>query len=230
MERKFVVYMHIFPNNKRYIGITCQDIKDRWKNGTGYGSDQPLIYNAIKKYGWENVKHIILFKDLTEEQAKKEEKKLIEQYNTFDDRYGYNMTLGGDGFLKYATEEEKEEVYQKRVEKAREYYQENKEKCKVRQKRYINNNHEKINQSKREYYRKNKEKIIQYHKKYYQENKDIINQKNKQYVEKNKEKTKEYQKKYREEHKEELKEYFKKRYRDKKKKGSESNGSNAKSL
>ena len=32
----YIVYMHISPNNKKYIGITCQSLKNRWRNGEGY--------------------------------------------------------------------------------------------------------------------------------------------------------------------------------------------------
>ena len=32
----YSVYMHITPNNKRYIGITKQKPKQRWTSGYGY--------------------------------------------------------------------------------------------------------------------------------------------------------------------------------------------------
>ena len=36
-EHKYAVYMHIFPNKKKYIGITGQKPKERWRvNGNGY--------------------------------------------------------------------------------------------------------------------------------------------------------------------------------------------------
>ena len=68
-EIKYCVYMHIFPNQKRYIGQTCQKPERRWNNnGSGYLGKrkngeykQPLIANAIQQYGWENIKHEILF-------------------------------------------------------------------------------------------------------------------------------------------------------------------------
>ena len=64
MENNYTVYMHIFPNNKRYIGITSMGVKNRWRKGKGYYKCQ-LIYKAIQKYGWENIKHEILYEDLT---------------------------------------------------------------------------------------------------------------------------------------------------------------------
>ena len=54
------VYMHTFPNGKVYIGITSQETERRWRSD-GYGyNKQGLIFNAICKYGWDNVDHKIL--------------------------------------------------------------------------------------------------------------------------------------------------------------------------
>ena len=74
----YTVYVHTFPNGKRYVGITCQDVKRRWRDGKGY--EGQVVYDAIIKYGWDNVKHEILFEGLTKEQAEEEEKALIKRY------------------------------------------------------------------------------------------------------------------------------------------------------
>lgn len=92
----YTVYMHINKiNKKKYIGITGQKPEDRWKNGTGYkiGSH---FRNAIEKYGWENFDHIIIYDNLTKEQACEIEIKLIKQYNTANRLYGYNNSTGGE--------------------------------------------------------------------------------------------------------------------------------------
>ena len=89
-----VVYIHIFPNGKRYVGLTMRDVKDRWKNGKGYQT-QKLVYNAILKYGWDNISHIVYECD-TESEMKYLERYLISFYNTTDHRYGYNITTGGE--------------------------------------------------------------------------------------------------------------------------------------
>lgn len=91
------MYVHINKsNNKKYVGITSNDPKTRWKNGYGY-SDKFPIGRAIRKYGWENFDHVILYNDLSETEAKEIEKQLIKQWNTKNDKYGYNLTDGGDG-------------------------------------------------------------------------------------------------------------------------------------
>ena len=78
-DKKYTVYKHIFPNDKIYIGITCNSPKTRWGN-QGYGYKNQLVGRAIKKYGWNNIEHIIIRKGLTKEEAKIAERKLIKKY------------------------------------------------------------------------------------------------------------------------------------------------------
>lgn len=95
MDRKYKVYEHICPNGKIYIGITQQEPRKRWKNGEGYKTQQ-LFYKAIKKYQWNNIEHIILFDNLTKEEAEQKEIELIRQYQSNNSQYGYNLDNGGN--------------------------------------------------------------------------------------------------------------------------------------
>lgn len=110
--KNWKVYVHTFPNNKKYFGITCRDDPNiRWQNGKGYGKDgQPVMYNAIQKYGWDNVKHEILFSGLSRKEAESKERELIALYKTNCKRYGYlygyNMTDGGEGTLGHKVSKE----------------------------------------------------------------------------------------------------------------------------
>ena len=104
----WTVYCHTTPSGKRYIGITSRKPEDRWKNGNGYKKGTAFRY-AIDKYDWNDIKHNILFDDLTEKEAKWLENYLICYYWTFvgfKDSMGYNMTLGGDGNVGYIPSEE----------------------------------------------------------------------------------------------------------------------------
>lgn len=92
----YKVYIHIFPNLKVYIGITKQKLNDRWKNGLGYKT-QTFMYKAINRYGWENIKHIVIRDNLTLEEAQAMEINLIKQYKSNQSKYGYNIANGGDG-------------------------------------------------------------------------------------------------------------------------------------
>lgn len=88
--------MHTAPNGKVYIGITCKTPTARWgAGGRGY-ERHPYFWSAIKKYGWENIKHDILQVGLTKEEACAKEIEYITKFNSNNPDYGYNMTCGGE--------------------------------------------------------------------------------------------------------------------------------------
>ncbi|MBR5586559.1 MAG: GIY-YIG nuclease family protein, partial [Clostridia bacterium] len=90
----YYVYMHIFPNGKRYIGVTSLKPELRWgANGCNYKNT--YMKNAIKKYGWNNIIHKIIACNLTQEEASDMEIALIKKYNSANRLYGYNISLGG---------------------------------------------------------------------------------------------------------------------------------------
>ena len=102
-DKSWGVYIYRSPSNKTYIGITCKTPENRWKNGNGYlrknkngEYKQPLIANAINKYGWSNFEHIIWAENLTQKQACVIEKMLIGLFKTNCNKYGYNIRDGGD--------------------------------------------------------------------------------------------------------------------------------------
>lgn len=93
-NKKYWVYIHTFPNGKKYVGLTTQkNVKRRWLGGDGYKGQ--LVYKPILKYGWKNIEHKI-YECETEAEMKYLERYLIAYYNTTDRRYGYNITDGGE--------------------------------------------------------------------------------------------------------------------------------------
>lgn len=95
-DRNYKVYMHTNKiNGKKYIGITMTEPKQRWGYGYGY-YNQKRFYNSIKKYGWNNFEHLVLFENLTKEEAETIEVELIKKYNTTDGKFGYNIDFGGN--------------------------------------------------------------------------------------------------------------------------------------
>lgn len=91
----YTVYMHVFPNDKVYIGITCKDVNRRWNtDGSGY-KNQIKMWRAIQKYGWDNIEHIIIAKNINIESAVHMEQELIELYDSTNKKHGYNTSLGG---------------------------------------------------------------------------------------------------------------------------------------
>lgn len=109
-EPNYTLYVHITPNNKYYIGVTCQKVDSRWQHdGVGY-KNQKLFYRAIQKYGWDNIQHIVILNNLTKDIACECEKYLIAKYDTTNPLKGYNNTCGGEGITGYKMTDEQVET------------------------------------------------------------------------------------------------------------------------
>ena len=198
MENNYSVYQHVTPDGLYYFGQT-NNIKRRWSsNGIQYKGTS--LYPYIEKFGWDNIKHIVLFKDQTRENALWIEDFLIETAR----EDGVCINQQRSGLVS------KEEGYQ------REYREQNKEQIKEQQKQYYERNKDKI----REYQEQNKDKINEQKRKYYERNKEKF----KEYREQNKEQIREYQRQYQREYKEQnkdkIREYnreYQREYRQRKK-------------
>lgn len=104
----YCVYVHINKiNGKIYVGQTIHGDgpNKRWESGSGYKSS-PHFWNAIQKYGWDNFEHEIVASNLTKEEADNFEILLIKELKTYDNNFGYNLTLGGGGLSGYSLSEE----------------------------------------------------------------------------------------------------------------------------
>ncbi len=110
--RSYTLYRHITPNNKNYIGITSQNVNTRWKSGHGY-KDNVLFWRAIKKYGWTNITHEILFENLTIDEAEAKEIEYIAHFKSNDRIFGYNISPGGK--LSFMSEQGKVKWREKNV-------------------------------------------------------------------------------------------------------------------
>ena len=91
---EYSVYMHKAPSGRVYIGLSCSPEK-RWNKGKGYIKN-PYFWRCIKKYGWDNIEHIILYEGLSLKEAKEKEVELISKYKSNNRKYGYNISGGGD--------------------------------------------------------------------------------------------------------------------------------------
>lgn len=104
-SRTWYIYCHTTPSGKRYIGKTCQKPERRWLNGKGYVNNA-YFTRAIEKYGWDNIKHVVLCTVSSEEYANYLEQWFIEKYDTFNSEHGFNLTRGGDGGLGHRVSKE----------------------------------------------------------------------------------------------------------------------------
>ena len=89
----FIVYMHTLAG-KSYIGQTCQPLHQRTKRDFSGYKDQAYWWNAIQKYGYENIKTEVLYSNLSHAEADRYESLCIDRYNTIRP-YGYNLQGGG---------------------------------------------------------------------------------------------------------------------------------------
>lgn len=94
-KNNYCVYKHTAPDGRIYIGITGNDPKKRWNNGSGYRTNS-YFTRCIKKYGWDNFEHSILFDKLTKKEAQKIEIELIKKYKCNNRKFGFNITAGGE--------------------------------------------------------------------------------------------------------------------------------------
>ena len=80
------VYMHTFPNGKKYVGV-CKCCEDRWNNGNGYANN-PKMYEDILKYGWDKIEHKVIVELTDSSLAYIVEKVLIQELDLI--KNGYN--------------------------------------------------------------------------------------------------------------------------------------------
>ena len=81
-------------NGKGYIGIT-NDYKKRWANHKCNNNPTMAIAKAIKKYGVENFKFVVLLSNIPLEEIDDKEIEYIKKYHTHVSENGYNISKGG---------------------------------------------------------------------------------------------------------------------------------------
>jgi len=84
-NKPYYIYIHTCPNYKCYVGLS-KNPKQRWNKGKGYKENKEF-YNAIKFYGWDNIKHEIVAETYYGWIARKIEKMLISKYKKYGKSY-----------------------------------------------------------------------------------------------------------------------------------------------
>ena len=89
------VYMHRNKiNGKVYIGCTKKPLSQRYDNGNGY-KKCTRFWSDICLFGFDAFEHILLQDDLSEDEAKTLEEKLVDAFDAMNPDRGYNMRKGG---------------------------------------------------------------------------------------------------------------------------------------
>lgn len=132
MEKKYVIYYHKSPENKYYIGQTCQDVEKRWRRGASYKTEK--FASAIQKYGWDNFEHGILEENISKDKVDELEAYYIQLFNSVDNGYNiYQQNYSGYHFADlWADEKVKEKIIQKLISQRNtlEYHEEQSQRMK----------------------------------------------------------------------------------------------------
>jgi group I intron endonuclease len=87
-------------NNKCYIGVTKNIIEDRVKQHIyiSKNSKSNHFYNSLRKYGIENFTIKIIDYAFNSCELALKEQYYIKLYKSYLEKFGYNATLGGEGY------------------------------------------------------------------------------------------------------------------------------------
>lgn len=157
LENNYSVYQHVTPDGMYYFGQT-QNVEKRWSNN-GIQYKGTSLYPYIEQYGWDNIQHIILFREQTREDALWIEDFLI----TTAREDGVCINKQRSGLVS------KEEGYERRRHK--QYREQNKEQIREYQQQYREQNKQQIQEQKKQYYEQNKQQRREYQRQYYQRKK-----------------------------------------------------------
>lgn len=97
----WTVYCHThIESGRRYVGLTSQTVKKRWnqhvtKSKSSKGGRWHFP-NAIRKYGKNAFSHEVLAICDSLEEANEIEREKIEEFQTRDPRFGFNLAHGGE--------------------------------------------------------------------------------------------------------------------------------------
>ena len=161
----YTVYVHKVNTDENgtmyYVGMTS-DIKVRWL-ASHYR--QTTLRPYIEKYGWENIEHIVIRRDLDKESAAKLEDELICKYRADNccinfQRSGFIQSKDPKSYLLNYRKENKEHI----AELNSEYQSKHCDELKLYWKKYRIENREKILRYDRYRYRRDKEKRNEYNR------------------------------------------------------------------
>ena len=172
MDNNYSVYQHVTPDKLYYFGAT-QNVERRWRNN-GAEYKRTALQPYIEKFGWDNIQHIVLFRDQTRENALWIEDFLITTAR--EDGVCINKQRSGlvskeEGYDKKQSKQYREQNKDNIKEQHKQYYETNKDNIKEQQKQYYQKNKDEINERRRQRYQKNREKELEQSRQRYQRKK-----------------------------------------------------------
>ena len=99
----FIYKIENRQNGKIYIGKTVNTIRERWLEHIEEANkgDNSLLHKAIRKYG-EKGFYVDFIEQCSNDVLNAKEVYYIALFQSHMKQYGYNMTLGGEGAMKYS--------------------------------------------------------------------------------------------------------------------------------
>lgn len=110
MAKVWTVYKYCLPNDKVYIGATCQQLSARQGARFQKYQGNTTLWNDIQKYGVDSIEQTILYKTESEIEAAEKEKEYISLYRSNDPERGYNVYPGGEGVANRHISEERKSI------------------------------------------------------------------------------------------------------------------------
>lgn len=185
MTDSYSVYTHkvVTDEGKElfYVGVTKQ-IKKRWIKSQYKNSS---LYPYIQQYGWDNIEHSVVKKDLCKDDAYDLEDELIKDFKL----KGCCINKKRSG---YCT---KDSEYNRNYRKL--YYDNNKTKRKKYKYKYSDEQLAHYREINKAYYYSNRESILERQRQYNTGRKDEIKERNKKYYQEHKEELKAKAREYR---------------------------------
>ena len=116
----YSIYVHTFPDGKKYVGMTSQDVENRWQLGWGY-KDQKNVFKAINSVGWNNIQHEVIETVEDKKTALKREEYYTLLWHSNEPEFGYNILAGNTGARRLGYHDS-EETKRRKSEKMKEFY------------------------------------------------------------------------------------------------------------
>ena len=158
-KKTYKVYIHTTPDGMVYVGVTGQDIKERWRPILYKGMS---LYPYIEQYGWEAIKHEVIYTCEDKDEAYQVEEEMRKYY----EEKGCCINKNRSGLIK---KDEKAYRQQYIPDYNRQWQQDHrKERAAYMRQKYQNNPEyrEKKNERSRQYYQDHKEERNAYDRKY----------------------------------------------------------------
>lgn len=110
-----VIYMLISPSGRVYVGKSVRFGKRLGQHRRRSKTKKTFLYNAVRKHTWKKFTKLVLeifSYDVSVEEMSKRERFYIKKYRSFQRKYGYNLTVGGEGAPGYRHTEKAKKTLQ----------------------------------------------------------------------------------------------------------------------